>query len=108
VAGETAKPVAVKIDAQLKERVQRLAQARQRSPHWIMREAIKSYVESAEKAQARGEAARASRREAFYQDAMRAWEHYQRTGLHATQEEVLAWMESWGTENELPPPQCHT
>jgi len=36
----TIRPVAIKIDPEIKERVQRLAKARQRTPHWLMREAI--------------------------------------------------------------------
>ena len=35
----------VKLDAGLKSRLDRLASARQRSPHWLMREAIQRYVE---------------------------------------------------------------
>ena len=31
----TARPVAIKIDLDIKERVQRLAEARQRTPHWV-------------------------------------------------------------------------
>ncbi|AMK26877.1 transcriptional regulator [Sphingobium scionense] len=42
------------------------------------------------------------RREAFKRDAVRAWEEYQATGLHATMEEVDKWLESWRTANELP------
>ena len=55
-----ARPVAIKIDADTKERVKRLADARQRTPHWLMREAIRQYVEREEK------------REAFRQSAIRA------------------------------------
>jgi len=40
-------------------------------------------------------------------EADEAWHHYQETGLHATGEEVLAWLASWGTHNPLPPPACH-
>lgn len=36
---------------------------------------------------------RQARREAFKQDALRAWEDYQRTGLHLTLEEADAWLE---------------
>jgi len=60
----------IKLDDELKGRVQHLAEARRRTSHWIMREAIAQYVEREEK------------REAFKQDALRAWEDYQRTGLH--------------------------
>ncbi|MFZ5594774.1 MAG: CopG family ribbon-helix-helix protein [Pseudomonadota bacterium] len=74
------RPVAIKIDPEMKERVKRLADARHRTPHWLMCEAITQYVEREEK------------REAFRQDAIKAWEEYQVTGRHATAEEVDAWL----------------
>ena len=89
------RPVAIKIDAEIKERVKRLADARHRSPHWLMREAISQYVEREEK------------RDAFRQDAQSAWEQYRKTGLHATSDEVDTWLASWGTEGELPAPKAH-
>ncbi|MFC3443541.1 CopG family ribbon-helix-helix protein [Sphingobium rhizovicinum] len=85
----------IKLDEVLKGRVQQLAQARDRSAHWIMREAIAQYVEREEK------------REALRQDNVKAWEAFQANGLHATAEEVDAWLASWGTEDELPAPPCH-
>lgn len=89
------RPVAIKIDSDVKARVKRLADARHRTPHWLMREAINQYVEREEK------------REAFKQDALNAWQEYQETGLHATADEVDAWLASWGTDSELPAPVCH-
>lgn len=86
----------IKLDDRLKDRVQRLAETRHRSPHWIMHEAITEYIDREEK------------RQAFYQDALRAWEEYRETGLHATGEEVDRWLASWGTDHELPAPKCHT
>ncbi|WP_256346230.1 CopG family ribbon-helix-helix protein [Serratia liquefaciens] len=35
----------IKIDDELKQRVQQIAATRQRGAHWIMREAIREYVE---------------------------------------------------------------
>lgn len=90
-----ARPVAVKLDPAMHERIKRLADTRHRSPHWMMREAIQQYVEREEK------------REAFRQDALAAWEEYLETGLHVTGEEVSAWLESWGTDQELPMLVCH-
>ena len=52
-------PVAVKLDEDVHSRVKVLAEARDRSPHWMMREAISQYVEREEK------------REAFRQDGIR-------------------------------------
>ncbi|MDR2195551.1 MAG: CopG family ribbon-helix-helix protein [Gallionellaceae bacterium] len=85
----------IQLDDDLKGRIQHLADAHQRTSHWIVREAISQYVEREEK------------REALRQDALNAWKEYQRTGLHLTGEEVEEWLASWGTENELPPPVCH-
>ncbi|NMM36020.1 MAG: ribbon-helix-helix protein, CopG family [Glaciimonas sp.] len=90
-----AKTVSVKLDSDTRARVENLAEARHRSAHWIMREAISQYVEREEK------------REVFRQDTIKAWEEYQETGLHATVAEVDTWLASWGTESELPAPVCH-
>ena len=89
------KPMSVKLDSDIRTRIERLADARQRSTHWMMREAIRQYVEREEKQQS------------FRQDTINAWQEYQETGLHATAAEVELWLASWGTENELPAPQCH-
>jgi predicted transcriptional regulator len=83
----------VKLDDDLKGRVQQLATLRQRSPHWVMREAIRQYVE------------REEARESFKQEA--SWSAYQETGEHLTGDEVRAWLNTWGTEGETEPPECH-
>ena len=84
----------VKLDGKTKERVQRLASARRRSAHWVMREAIEQYVEREEK------------REQLRQDALAAWTHYQTTGLHATSEEADAWLAKLESGKEAAPPKC--
>jgi predicted transcriptional regulator len=85
----------IKIDDELKGRVQHLAALRQRSAHWIMREAITQYV------------AREEARESFKQEAVASWAAFQETGQHLTGQEVRAWLNTWGskTATELPP--CH-
>lgn len=85
----------LKIDDTLKGRVQQLASQRRRSPHWIMLEAIQQYVEREEK------------REAFKQDALCAWEAYQRTGLHLTLEEADAWLAKLEAGEDAELPKCH-
>ncbi len=85
----------IKLDDSLKGRVQSLAETRRRTAHWIMREAISQYVDREEK------------REKLRQDTLRAWEEFQATGLHATAEEIDMWLARWGTEDELPAPECH-
>jgi len=91
----TLQPVAIKIDAQTKARVQRLAEARQRTPHWLMREAIAQYVEREEK------------REALRQDARQAWQTYQATGLHLNADEADAWLAQLGAGKDVESPECH-
>ena len=86
----------VKIDDELKNRVQRLANVRRRSAHWIMREAIRDYVEREEK------------REAFKQDALDAWTAYQSNGRHLTLEEVDAWLAKLEAGEDAELPECHT
>jgi predicted transcriptional regulator len=85
----------IKIDDDLKGRIQRLADTRRRSAHWIMREAIEQYVEREE---ARG---------SLEAEALASWESYRETGLHLTGEEVRKWLETWGTDTETGAPDCH-
>ncbi len=87
--------VSVKIDDTLKGRIQHLADARQRSSHWIMREAIARYVEQEEA------------RESLRQAAVAAWDGYQATGLHATFDEADAWLAELESGDAAEPPQCH-
>lgn len=85
----------IKIDDGLKDRVRVLAEQRRRSVHWIMKEAIREYVE------------REENRESFKQEAIASWEKYQVDGRHLNGTEVQGWLDSWGTDKESEPPQCH-
>ena len=85
----------LKLDVETKERIRRLASARRRSAHWVMREAIEQYVEREEK------------REQLRQDALAAWKHYQTTGLHATAEDTDAWLAKLEAGKDAVPPKCH-
>jgi predicted transcriptional regulator len=85
----------LKLDVQLKERVQRLAAVRRRTAHWIMREAVEQYVGREEK------------REQFRQDALAAWNGYQATGLHATAEEADVWLAKLEAGEQAEAPECH-
>ena len=85
----------IKIDEDLKNRVQHLADLRQRSAHWIMREAIAQYVQ------------REEARENFKQEALASWAEYQETGRHLSGQEVRTWLNTWGTATEAGLPDCH-
>ena len=85
----------LKLDDDIKSRVQRLAAARRRTAHWLMREAIEQYVDREEK------------REDLRRSALEAWAEFQATGLHATAEEVDNWLAKLEADEDVAPPECH-
>jgi Predicted transcriptional regulator len=85
----------IKIPGELRERLQNLAESRQRTPHALMVQAIENFVSREEK------------REAWRQEGIAAWEEYQRTGLHLTGEEVDTWLGELAKGNDVEPPKCH-
>lgn len=91
----TALATSIKIPGELRLRLQSLAEVRQRTPHALMLQAIENYVTREEK------------REAWRQEGIAAWEEYQRTGLHLTNDEVIAWMDKIIQGEKVPMPKCH-
>ena len=88
------KVVSIKLDETDQVRLANLAEARKRSSHFLMREAIAEYIE------------REERRAAFIAEAETAWQHYQETGEHVTLEQMDDWAKRLEAEPELPAPQC--
>src|SRR5471030_973824 len=95
MATSATKAIAIKIDQATQDRVNRLADLRQRTPHSMMKDALSQYLDREEK------------RESFRNDAISAWNEYQATGSHVDGSEVTAWLETWGEENEQATPKCH-
>jgi predicted transcriptional regulator len=85
----------VKLDAELTDRLKRLAGRRQRTPHALMREAIREYVE------------REEARERFKEEALASWTAFQETGRHLSGEELRDWLDTWGSDAETEAPDCH-
>lgn len=85
----------LKLANRLKQRVQRIAAARRRSPHWVMLEALEQYVD------------REEMREKTRKDALDAWEHFEATGLHLTGEEADAWLARLEAGEDAEVPECH-
>jgi predicted transcriptional regulator len=85
----------IKLDPAIKERVQRLADARRRSAHWVMKEAIEAYVEREEK------------QEQLRDELMTRWQEYEETGLHVGDEEARSWLTrlARGEKPPLPEPR---
>ena len=95
MTGAAVRPVAIKIGEDIKVRVKRLAEARHRTSHWLMREAITQYVDREEK------------REAFRQDTLKAWQDFRTTELHVNTDEADAWLAELEQGNDIEPPECH-
>jgi predicted transcriptional regulator len=84
--------VAVKLEPEMRRRLQALGEARRRTPHWLMCEAIRLYVEREEEV----ERARIETRERLAR--------YDATGEYIAGEDVVAWLKTWGTAREPPAP----
>ncbi len=84
--------MAVKLEPELRDRLQALGEAKRRTPHWLMREAIRLYVEREEEI----ERAKAEARERLAR--------YDATGEYVADEDVDAWLKTWGTERERSAP----
>ena len=78
-------PVSLKLDDEERARLSALATARKRSSHYLMREAVREYL------------TREELRQAFADEAEKAWLDYEQTGLHVTHGEIDAWAKSLGT-----------
>lgn len=83
----------VKIDEEIRTRLKVLGEARRRSPHWLMKEAICQYLEHEEEIERRN------------QEAGMAWQEYQETGEFVSNEDMIAWLDTWGTDRETPCPK---
>lgn len=88
-------PLSVKLEANEKAALMKIAASKERSVHFVMRQALNEYID------------REQKRIDFYEDGRKALEHYKETGLHVTHEEMMVWAQSIGTPDELPPPVCH-
>lgn len=89
------RPVSIKLEQGEHDRLKSLAAARHRKPHFLMKEAIRQYLD------------REEARESFKQEALASWQEYQETGQHLTGQEVMRWLETWGTDQQKAAPACH-
>jgi predicted transcriptional regulator len=71
----------VKLDRETRDRLQKLGKARNRSSHWLMREAIRRYLEVEE------------RYEQEKAEDQARYQNYLETGHHISHEDMLAWLD---------------
>jgi len=87
------KPMGIKLASTERERLKKLGEQKQRSSHWLAKEAISQYLDREEAA------------ERFRQETMDRWEEYQATGKSVPNDAVMAWLDSWGTDYEHKAPK---
>ena len=71
----------IKLDRETRARLKKLGELRHRSSHWLMREAIRRYLEVEE------------RYEQEKAEDQARYQAYLETGTHISQEDMQAWLE---------------
>ena len=91
----TATNLTVKLDVDERYRLKALADAKKRTPHYLMKEAIARYLVDEEAEQMAIKIASAS------------IEHYKQTGLHVTLDEVKTWAKAVKSNRNAKLMPCH-
>jgi RHH-type transcriptional regulator, rel operon repressor / antitoxin RelB len=82
--------LSIRLKSETKRRLARLAEASGRSSNFLISDAVESYVADQERMLAE----------------MRQAERHGKSGHYVRHEDMKAWLLSWGTDRELPPPKC--
>lgn len=86
-------PKVVKLETKIRDRLEHLGELKNRSPHWLMKEAILKYLEQEEY------------NEQLKQETLARWQEAEK-GKVVSHEAVTKWLNSWGTEEEDERPSC--
>jgi predicted transcriptional regulator len=90
------KPVSLKLDASLKARLDVIAVAKDRSAHWLIQNAIETFVVKEEQ------------QEKLWLEAKAIHEHYELTGMHVSEDRADAWLAQLEAGNDIDPPECQS
>ena len=82
----------VRLDKELEQRLAALAKKADRSKSYLAKEALRRYIEQEE--------AKAYEK----QETLDRWERYQETAEVVSNDSVMTWLDSWGSDNEKPCP----
>lgn len=83
----------IKLDEDIRARLKALGEKRNRSPHWLMKTAIQSYLE------------REENYEREKQEDKERWERYQLTGEAVSHETAAHWLNDLAEGNNTPCPK---
>ncbi len=87
------KPLAVKLDDDTKNRLYELGEIKNRSTHWLIKEAVARYLTEEEY------------NEQLKQETLSSWQEVQ-NGKVVCHQAVEDWLNSWGTDDEKGRPPC--
>jgi predicted transcriptional regulator len=82
--------LSIRLKAETKKRLARLAKASGRSSNFLIADAVEAYVADHERMLAE----------------VRQADRQVKSGHYVKNEDMKAWLLSWGTDHELPPPKC--
>ena len=82
--------LSIRLKPETKKRLARLAKASGRSSNFLIADAVEAYVSDQEQMLAE----------------IRQAERQVKSGHYIKNEDMKAWLLSWGTDHELPPPKC--
>ena len=90
MANTTSATLSIRLRPEIKKRLARLAKASGRSSNFLICDAVESYVADQERLLAE----------------VRQADRQVKAGHYVDAEAMKAWLLSWGTDRELPPPRC--
>jgi predicted transcriptional regulator len=90
MANTSSATLSIRLKPAVKRRLARLAKVSGRSSNFLISDAVESYV--ADQERMLGEIRQADRQV--------------KSGHYVRHEDMKAWLLSWGTDRELPPPRC--
>lgn len=82
-------PFSVRLDARTKKRLEKTAKAQNRPAGYIVQQAVNQYLDA---------------QEHFRREMEEAYAEAEK-GIFVSEEAMHRWMESWDTDDELPPPE---
>lgn len=82
--------LSIRLKPETKRRLARLAEASGRSSNFLISDAVESYVADQERMLAE----------------IRQADRQVKSGHYLRHEDMKAWLLSWGTDHEVPPPRC--
>ena len=90
MANTSSATLSIRLKPEVKKRLAKLARVSGRSSNFLIADAVESYVADQERMLAE----------------IRQADRQVKSGHYVRHEDMKAWLLSWGTDRELPPPKC--